>query len=395
MKNKNGIKNAIVPALLLQLCSGTCYCFSIYRTEISEILSCSDGMTGWLFTAVIFFLGLFAAFSGKHVEKNVYRSSLLASVLLPVGMFIITASLLLKNYIIAMIGFCVMGAGVGLSYICPVKTLALWYQNNKGLATSISIASFGLSKTLFSPIMLWLQKTIGTIEMFFVLGIIFFIIMYIGHLLLAKPDNWIEIASQNGIKTKQIVINKTFWILFIMFLISISNGLCLIGYEKQLLIEYEINAIGLICAVTAIFNCLGRIGFSFLADKTQNKFDCYMIMATINGILTVFMFFKILNNYVTNNEIIILLCVINATYGGFFASLVPILAEEFDLKYLSTVHSYELVAWSLGAISSTFLLQCFTDFTYLIGFMSIFYLISIIIGMLHINSKKEIIKEVI
>ena len=205
MKNKQGIKNAIIPALLLQLCSGTCYCFSIYRTEISQILNCSDGMAGWLFMAVIFFLGLFAAFSGRYVEKDVHKSSLLATLLLPTGMFIITIALTLKSYIIAMIGFCIFGSGVGLSYVCPVKTLALWYQNNKGLATSISIASFGLSKSLFSPIMEWLQNLVGTSNMFLILGVLFLLIMYVGHLLLAKPDNWIEFSQSHRIKIKDII----------------------------------------------------------------------------------------------------------------------------------------------------------------------------------------------
>ena len=391
MQHKNGIKNAIIPALLLQLCSGTCYCFSIYRTEISEILSCGNGAIGWLFTTVIFFLGLFAAFSGKMVEKNVHTSSLLASILLPVGMIVVAIALSLQSYIIAMIGFCIMGSGVGLSYICPVKTLAIWYRNNKGLATSISIASFGLSKTLFSPIMEWLQNTVGTINMFWILAFVFFIAMYIGHLLLAKPIDWVEKSKKENVNLKSIIFNKTFFVLFITFLISISNGLYLIGLEKQLLIEHGVATIGLICAITAIFNCLGRILFSWLTDKLSYKFNTYLIMAVINCIISSFICLKANLGHSNAIETIIFLCVINATYGGYFASLVPIIADLFGLKYLSTIHSCELVAWSLGAVISALLLQFLVSFNTVLVVMTVLYIISLIISVTYCKiTKKEV-----
>ena len=391
MQHQNGIKNAIIPALLLQLCSGTCYCFSIYRTEISEILNCSNGAIGWLFTVVIFFLGLFAAFSGKMVEKNVHRSSLLASILLPVGMIIVAMALSLQSYIIAMIGFCIMGSGVGLSYICPVKTLAIWYRNNKGLATSISIASFGLSKTLFSPIMEWLQNTVGTISMFWILAFVFFVAMYIGHLLLSKPIDWVEESKKEKVELKTIVVNNTFFVLFITFLISISNGLCLIGLEKQLLIEQGISTIGLICAITAIFNCLGRVLFSWLTDKLFYKFNTYLIMAVINSIISLLVCLKVNLGYSNAIETIIFLCIINATYGGYFASLVPIIADLFGLKYLSTIHSCELVAWSLGAVVSALLLQFLTSFNIVLVVMTVLYIISLIISIIYSKmTKKEV-----
>lgn len=54
-----------------------------------------------------------------------------------------------------------MGIGLGIGYITPVKTLMLWFADNKGLGTGISIMGFGLAKAIASPIMNSLQVSVG------------------------------------------------------------------------------------------------------------------------------------------------------------------------------------------------------------------------------------------
>lgn len=42
-----------------------------------------------------------------------------------------------------------------LMYLTPVKSLMLWFADNKGLATGIAVAGFGLAKAIASPVMHW------------------------------------------------------------------------------------------------------------------------------------------------------------------------------------------------------------------------------------------------
>lgn len=49
--------------------------------------------------------------------------------------------------------------------------------------------------------------------------------------------------------------------------------------------------------------------------------------------------------------IILLLCVINAGYGGGFSSLPPLLADRFGMETISTVHGLTLSAWALAGLS--------------------------------------------
>ena len=78
------------------------------------------------------------------------------------------------------------------------KTLMLWFQDRKGLATGLAVAGFGAAKAIASPIMQSLLNSLGDggiYKMFLILAVVYFIMMFVGHLLLAKPEGWHESAS--------------------------------------------------------------------------------------------------------------------------------------------------------------------------------------------------------
>ena len=54
--------------------------------------------------------------------------------------------------------------GLGVGYLTPVKNLMLWFSDNKGLATGIAVAGFGLAKAIASPLMEYLIGTVGLVE---------------------------------------------------------------------------------------------------------------------------------------------------------------------------------------------------------------------------------------
>lgn len=137
---------AAIPALLLHCSIGTVYCWSIFSQEIADYIGFSKGATEWAFSLAIFFLGMSAAFLGNVVEKDIHKSSLIATICFAAGMagtgaFIYYGG---KNpgSITALIGIylcygVIMGIGLGTGYLSPVKTLMLWFADKKGLATRV------------------------------------------------------------------------------------------------------------------------------------------------------------------------------------------------------------------------------------------------------------------
>ena len=180
---------AAIPALLIHCSIGTVYCWSTFKESIADKIGVSTFATGWAFSFAIFFLGMSAAFAGNLVEKDIHKSSLISCICFTVGM--LGTGLVIKycTGILALLGIylfygCIMGIGLGIGYLTPVKTLMLWFDKQKGLATGISIMGFGLAKAIATPIMEFLQNKYGISPMFIILGLIYMVMMFIGHLLL-------------------------------------------------------------------------------------------------------------------------------------------------------------------------------------------------------------------
>ena len=186
---------AAIPALLLHCSIGTVYCWSLFSQEIADYIGFSKGATEWAFSFAIFFLGMSAAFLGNIVEKDIHKSSLIATICFAAGMaltgFFIFYGGQHKGSVLALVGIYVsygfiMGIGLGTGYLSPVKTLMLWFQDRKGLATGLAVAGFGAAKAIASPIMTSMLSGLGEggiYKMFLILAAVYFVMMFVGHLL--------------------------------------------------------------------------------------------------------------------------------------------------------------------------------------------------------------------
>lgn len=357
---------AAVPALLIHISVGTVYCWSTFKQAIAEQIGMSPFAVGWAFSLAIFFLGMSAAFAGKFVEKDIHKSSLISCICFSIGMIGTGLSIMFLKGWLALIGIylcygVIMGIGLGIGYLTPVKTLMLWFSKNKGLATGISIMGFGLAKAIATPIMDSLQNTYGIVPMFIILGISYFIIMFIGHLLLKKPDGWIEPQAKEKRSALSMFKNKEFIGIWLMFYINIHCGLMIISYEKQILnvAFYAAAALTTIVSVvpscTAISNALGRIGYSTISDKCKQRNTIYKIIFISCIIISILM---ITTNAISNAAAVFLgtlviayLLIINAGYGGGFSTLPALLSERFGMQKISQIHGLALSAWAVAGIT--------------------------------------------
>ena len=176
-----------IPALLIHCSIGTVYCWSTFKESIGNTIGVSTFALGWAFSLAIFFLGMSAAFAGRLVEKDIHKSSLISCICFTLGMLGTGLFIQFTKGIVALIGIylcygVIMGIGLGIGYLTPVKTLMLWFKDNKGLATGISIMGFGLAKAIATPLMELIQNNLGISQMFYILGAIYFVFMFIGHL---------------------------------------------------------------------------------------------------------------------------------------------------------------------------------------------------------------------
>ena len=327
----------------------------------------SSFSVGWAFSLAIFFLGMSAAFVGKFVERDIHKSSLIACLCFTAGMVGTGLCIQFLSGWVAMIGIylcygVIMGIGLGIGYLTPVKTLMLWFSKNKGLATGISIMGFGLAKAIATPIMEWLQGGFGISAMFIILGIFYFCLMFLGHLLLKKPKGWIEPQNNDGFNLLSMFKNKTFVCIWLMFFLNIHCGLMIISYEKQILnLAFAASAslpliVSTVPSFTAGTNALGRIGYSTLSDKLKERNTIYgIIFISCMLISALIMFTKsiyIAPIYpIAGVAVIAFLLIINAGYGGGFSTLPALLSERFGMQKISQIHGLALSAWAIAGLT--------------------------------------------
>ena len=373
MKNiQNKWIRAAIPALLLHCSIGTVYCWSIFSQEIADYIGFSKGATEWAFSFAIFFLGMSAAFLGNIVEKDIHRSSLIAAICFSVGMagtgFFIWLGGKNPGSIVALLGIylcygLIMGIGLGTGYLSPVKTLMLWFQDRKGLATGLAVAGFGAAKAIASPIMQSLLASLGEggiYKMFWILAVVYFVMMFVGHLLLAKPAGWHEPAKQEkGASAMDVIKSKpvVFIGIWLMFYINITCGLCLISQEKMIIKCIGLGAVaGILSSVTAIFNAGGRLGFSAWADTMKDRNTIYKIIFVLSIVSTGLV---IATQGITNMGqntffmilVLVLLFVVNAGYGGGFSNVPTLLSDHYGMQNISAIHGITLSAWAFAGLT--------------------------------------------
>ena len=381
-----------IPALLLHMSIGTVYCWSIFSQEIADYIGWSKASAEWAFSFAIFFLGMSAAFLGNIVEKDIHKSSLIATVCFASGMagtgFFIWYGGNHPHSVLALVGIYIcygfiMGVGLGTGYLSPVKTLMLWFEDRKGLATGLAVAGFGAAKAIASPIMTWMLVALstnldaegkvndgmgcgnGVWKMFLILAAVYFVLMFIGHLLLKKPAGWHEpTGAEKGPSMFQVIKSKpigTYIGIWLMFYINITCGLALISQEKMIVKCIGLAAMaGVMSTISAIFNAGGRLGFSAVADGMKDRNTVYKIIFIISIALTgiVILTRGIGNAFDGENQIMILailvlalVFMVNAGYGGGFSNVPNLLADHYGMSNISAIHGLTLSAWAFAGLS--------------------------------------------
>ena len=366
---ENRWTSAIIPALLIHIPIGTVYCWSVFKQLIADRLHASPASVEWGFSLAIFFLGMSAAFAGPMVEKNIKKSALVSMVCFVVG-FAGTGVSIALNFLpgVFICYGAIMGIGLGVGYLTPVKNLMLWFADNKGLATGIAVAGFGLAKAIASPLMEYLIGTVGLVSMFFILAAVYAVMMFVGFLLIKRPAGWvydpegIDLAAIKEIKEvkrarlteyKNYRPNSEY---------HEGRGVWSVKCDIKAFPQYAnlspakfaaaiSGIIGLVLAVDSVFNTAGRVGFSTLSDHLKRRETVYQVIFIMSIAVCLL---QIFTNSIDNAllwAVLAMLFLVNAGYGGGFSTLPVLLDQHFGTKTVSTTHGLTLSAWAFAGLS--------------------------------------------
>ena len=373
----NSFIRAVLPSILLTICVGSIYAFSLFVNDIAVYIGATQQQVQFAFSLGIFFLGMGAATFGKYVEKNITLAGGIGSILFLFGLFITSIAIQVKSLWLLYVGYGVfVGTGTGIIYLTPVKTLMLWYNKHKALASSIPVVSFGLGSSLCSYLYKLNFPTTGIEHIFLRLSSIYGILLVLGIFLLAKPYNYIE-KDKNATQFKYVSLLKDSYFIrvWLIMFINISCGLALIGVAAPLMQEVNLPSATIISiiAIMGLFNGGGRLLFAGVADYLKHRIHIFLIFLAC-AILV------ILLGMIHLNLIVITLVIISACYGAGFSNLPALLSDRYGMDNISKIHGFTLTAWAIaGLVGNQFSIliqQLFGSYTKVLPFLIVLYLVA-------------------
>jgi OFA family oxalate/formate antiporter-like MFS transporter len=140
-----------------------------------------------------------------------------------------------------------------------------------------------------------------------------------------------------------------------MFYLNITCGLMLISQEKYILKCLGLSVV-IFPVISAIFNALGRIGFSAAGDKCKDRNTIYKVIFGLSIICTaaVILTKGIVNgsgNMILTALVVVLIMVVNAGYGGGFSNVATLLSDHYGMGSISAIHGITLSAWAFAGLT--------------------------------------------
>jgi MFS family permease len=367
-------------ALAVHLCIGQAYAFSVFNEPLTRVIGISSSAPGdwklttlgWIFSLAIAFLGLSAAFAGKWLEKVGPRRTMFTAACLFGGGFLLSAiGIKLHQIWLIYLGYGVLGGcGLGLGYVSPVSTLIKWFPDHRGMATGMAIMGFGGGAMIGAPLAVGLMKhfhsatSVGVMETFVVMGVLYFISMTIGSLAIRipppdwRPKGWTAPAeSRKMITLRHVHIDQAlrtpqFYLLWLILCFNVTAGIGILGQASVMIQEMFKGSITPEAAagfvgLLSLFNMGGRFVWSSASDYLgrQNTYFLFFALGTF--------LYSMLPSFSGSGNVMLFIAaaaVILSMYGGGFATIPAYLADIFGTRFVGGIHGRLLTAWASAGI---------------------------------------------
>jgi len=378
---KPGFSRWMVPpaALCVHLCIGQAYAFSVFNLPMTKLIGISESAPddwkltelGWIFSLAIFFLGVSSALFGRWVEEGGPRRAMFTAACCWAGGFLISAfGVSIHNLWLIYLGYGVLGGiALGIGYISPVSTLMKWFPDRPGMATGMAIMGFGGGAFIASPLSVWLMNRfntethIGVMETFVVLGIVYFVFMMVGSIIVRvpaadwKPEGYVaprenRLISKNDVYVYDALKTPQFWLIWVVLCVNTTAGIGVLGQASAMSQEMfpgqitPIAAAGLV-GLMSLFNMGGRFAWATTSDYLGRR-NTYFVFMTLGFILYCLVPYTGAIGSVAG--FVLCFCIIISMYGGGFATVPAYLRDMFGTRYVGAIHGLLLTAWSAAGI---------------------------------------------
>jgi OFA family oxalate/formate antiporter-like MFS transporter len=356
MDYKNRRWRNLAAAMVLALCSGIGYTWSVFQKPLMENFNWALKTISLTFTIQILVSTLAPVFIGKYqkilgvrkylwIGMGIYFAGLAATVF--------TSSI---GYLYIVYGV-VVGVGISMLYPCLMSYSTSLFPDKTGMASGLLACAYGGGSIIWAPLAAYFTKQYGVLYVFGILAAIFAVVMIPVSFLIEDVPADFNLQSDKKSKTNNAVAVKDytwqemlktgkFYIILIALTLGATAGLMISGHASSMLQEIQKmtpEQAAFLIGFISIFNALGRLGFGLASDKL-GRYNVMLVLFTVIGCAMVLLTKS--RGMVFNASLL----AISSCYGGFTSMFSPICADNFGIKNLSINYAFLYVAYGIAGV---------------------------------------------
>ena len=300
MKNNCNRSFSLAAGVIIMLCYGLLYAWSIYSSPLSAEFGWTNARLGLCFTIIMIAFCLGGILGSILTKKLGCRRSILIGGIMSLVGYGLASLLSASSVWLLYTAFSVSGLACGIVYNATVSTVVMRFPDKKGLASGILLMGFGASTLVFGSLASWLMNApkVGWRRVYLITGVLLFVIAFFGRrfIVYEKPENAQAEAgfAEESLNPKQMMSTSSFWLFFLTASVLSFFGQGVIGHAKNIALEGSVpqNLAALTVGLTSVANGLGRIVFGALHDKKGYKLaltlDAFILIAA-GALISVFL----------------------------------------------------------------------------------------------------------
>lgn len=343
-------------ALGVNLLLGILYSWSVLGKALVSQWGWTHTQASLPYTVCVAVFALMMVFAGRAQDAFGPRIiAMLGGVLFGSGLIL---SSFAKDPQWMILSFGVLGGmGLGFGYSAVTPCAIKWFEpKRKGLISGIVVSGVGLSPVYIAPLTAWLLKSKDISETFFILGSLAMAAIVLFSLVLRNPpaqpthapagtQNTSPAPSQRNFTWREMLKTRSFYLLWVSYLLSATAGLMLIGHMANIAdVQASWKAGFLLVVILSVFNALGRVLGGVLSDKTGRTRAMLLVFLIQAANMAAFAWFTSIPLLIAGAAIA------GLAYGALFALFPATTADYFGLKNMGVNYGLVFTGWGVAGI---------------------------------------------
>jgi OFA family oxalate/formate antiporter-like MFS transporter len=347
---------SIVGCLLVQLCVGIIYLWSVLKSPVAVSFGMSEAAAGMISSYMLTAFVCGGLLGGLATDRLGPRITCICGVcLFACG---IAASALLTGDTASLLAATYAGAGglgSGVAYSACISCIQKWMPEKRGLASGLAISAFGLSTVVFAPVFRALMTAFTGVDglvcfppVFLILGGLFLVLGLLGCALIRRPPEAAPAAGAGAdVTLRQAVRTLPFWciVLTIFFINGAWNLATPLIYDLGLARGLTPALATFALSFTGVANAAGRLSMAALSDKLGRP-GATCILAVMTILASLAMLSAHAAGYIA------VVSILAFAYGGPSAVNAAFVSDCFGSRHSASIYGVMLLA--LGASSLFF-----------------------------------------